>query len=363
MFVRHCNGRLGQREAEFVAHKFMKDSRPLDMSVIWNLPGFGPIPNGHAIPIKIRQYLQEGNDTTDWRSSDGKINKMEQPAYAVVDTQHLTSFLEQYVLDVQPSIENWLLQRIQHDDIASHTIREVLRLRPNSELLKLVMEILSFSILSQGYGSVVSNNVPGIKACDFGRMGRSVYEAYNRDSCDRPLPAMMSNQCDVAMLKVLKSREKSCIQMISDRVFKPKIKPWYELFLTFFVLFWNLDYIHQGAQKYIISKHGTSNEYQISNVVSSQIEQWDISFPILMQYWPPILRGFVPFQLAREDPTMLESEGPRLDGPAIEYVKKMSYLFDRMGPFQQPPPLTGHASTQHSMGIKWIVNLFKIAGA
>ena len=36
-----------------------------------------------------------------------------------------------------------------------------------------------------------------------------------------------------------------------------KIKAWYELFLIFFVLFWNLEYIHRGANDYVKSKKGT----------------------------------------------------------------------------------------------------------
>jgi len=123
-------------------------------------------------------------------------------------------------------------------------------------------------------------------------------------------------------------------------------------------------------------------------VVSSQIEKWDNSFPIIMQYWPAILRGFQPFQLARENPEELREKGPHvageeratLDAEGMKYVVEMSRIFDRMGSSKlhtiwctlkseltckvsTPPPLTGHASTQHSMGSKWIVELFKTAGA
>jgi hypothetical protein len=123
-------------------------------------------------------------------------------------------------------------------------------------------------------------------------------------------------------------------------------------------------------------------------VVSSQIEKWDNSFPIIMQYWPAILRGFQPFQLARENPEELREKGPHmageeratLDAEGMNYVVEMSRIFDRMGPSKlsiiwymlrsvltwkdlTSPPLTGHASTQHSMSSKWIVKLFKTAGA
>jgi hypothetical protein len=253
------NGRLGQREAEFVPYKFVGGIIVIEF--MWNLPGSGPIPNNYPLSANASRYLVKEHDATAsvWSTSNGQINSVEQPAYAVVDTARLIHVLERYFLDVQTPIEQWLFQRIQHDEIASRTYAEVMRLRQKgkgSDLLRLVMQIQCLSIVSQGYGTV-HNNIPGIQEVDHRRLGSSRYDAYNRDSCDCPLPTGMSNQIDVALLKGLKKLEKACVKEISKRVFKPKIKPWYELFLAFFVLFYNLDYIHHGAEKYIMSKTGT----------------------------------------------------------------------------------------------------------
>jgi len=253
------NGRLGQREAEFVPYKFIDGI--VSIEFMWNLPGSGLIPNSYPLSVNASRYFVKEHDATAsvWSTSNGQINSVEQPAYAVVDTARLILVLERYFLDGQIPIEQWLFQRIQHDDIASRTYEEVLRLRQKgkgSDLLHLVMQIQCLSIVSQGYGTV-HNNIPGIREVDHRRLGSSKYEAYNRNSCDRPLPTGMSNQIDVALLKGLKKLEKACVKEISKQVFKPKIKPWYELFLAFFVLFYNLDYIHHGAEKYIMSKTGT----------------------------------------------------------------------------------------------------------
>ncbi|KAF2712040.1 hypothetical protein K504DRAFT_371861 [Pleomassaria siparia CBS 279.74] len=366
MLGRHCNGRFRQDEVEFLPYSFVGSTR-YKMLVTWVLPGFGRIPSPHAVSLTVRQYLHEDCDTTAsiWRTSDGKIRRIEQPAYAVEDTVGLMALFQQYFLDIEPEIENLLFHRIQYDDIATLTYREVFRIRSKgSKLLRLVMQFQCTSILGQGYGEVLSNDIPGINEYNFQEMGLSAYAAYNRDSWARPLPVPITHQIDVALIKggVMKL-EKEIIKEMSSLIFKPKIKPWYELFLAFFVLFSNLHYIHSGAQDYISSKQGTSTEHQVSNVVTNQIAKWNQSFPILMQYWPAILRGFAPFQVAREQTELLYEDGPQLDSQSVEYVRTMSALFDRMGSIQHSPPLIGHASTQHSLDNPWVVQLFRVAGA
>jgi len=166
----------------------------------------------------------------------------------------------------------------------------------------------------------------------------------------------------VGLLKALKRLEKELIKILTDMIFKPKIKPWYELFLTFFVIFWNLDYIRQGATSYNNSKHGTSAGIQVRNVVANQIARWDMSYPILMQYWPAISRNFNPFTYTRENPgELLKQE--QMDAEGFKYWMRITEVFDRTGPSQHIPPLTGQAFTQYSLSSEWIVKLFKEMGA
>jgi hypothetical protein len=88
-------------------------------------------------------------------------------------------------------------------------------------------------------------------------LGSSDYEAYDRKAYDRPLPGAITHQMDVAAVKYLRKLEKLFVKELTTLIFKPKIKPWYELFLAFYVIFWNLKYIHHGAHDYIKSKNGT----------------------------------------------------------------------------------------------------------
>jgi hypothetical protein len=239
----------------------------LSMEIMWNLPGTGPI-QVPPMRITIGQYRPKrpllDAATNEWNTTQGRV-VVEQPPYAVYDTQSLIPLLERYIISLQPAVEQWIFTRVSHDEIALLTYQEVVRLRARlppgpHNLLDLCMRIQCLSVVSQGYGTVWSNDVPGILEYDYSKLGRSQYEAYDRNSRDRPLPGAINQQVDVAALKLLKKLETACHKLVNNKIFKPKIKPWYELFLALYVIFWNLEYIHRSAETYILSKNGTVSE-------------------------------------------------------------------------------------------------------
>jgi hypothetical protein len=194
-----------------------------------------------------------------WSTKEGDVCAIEQPAYAVYDTANLVSAFERHFGGLQLHIEDWIYSRIQNDEIAVHTYREVLRMQKvhGSKALGLAMRLQCLSVVSQGYGTVWTDNIPGIQEYDYRRFGTSDYEAYDRNSRDRPLPGAITHQMDVAAVKYLRKLEKEFVKELASLIFKPKIKPWYELFLTFYVIFWNLEYINGGAKGYMKAKNGT----------------------------------------------------------------------------------------------------------
>jgi hypothetical protein len=257
------NGREHQEEAEFLNYDWIHNSQLYEMEILWNLPGYGPIPNAQPLRIAFRPYAPTRGSldvaASVWSNKDGHMPSVEQPAYAIYDTANLVLAYERYFSSLQPAIEDWIFARIRQDEVAFHTYQEVVRMRGanGSKALDLAMRLQCLSVVSQGYGSVFSNNIPGIREYDYRRLGRSDYEAYDRNSCDRPLPGAITHQMDVAAVKYLRKLEKLFVKELAALIFKPKIKPWYELFLAFYVIFWNLEYIHHGAQDYIKSKNGT----------------------------------------------------------------------------------------------------------
>lgn len=261
--IRRCNGREQQEEAEFLGYDWKPGSQLWEMDILWNLPGYGRIPNAQPLRIAFRPYSPRRGSldtaTSVWTTKDGEVRAVEQPAYAIYDTANLVSAFERYFSSLQPHIEAWIFDRIQHDEIATLTYREVFRMRSvhGSRALDLAMRLQCLSVVSQGYGTVWSNNIPGIQEYDYSHLGRSDYEAYDRNSRDRPLPGAITHQMDVAAVKYLRKLERLFVKELASLIFKPKIKPWYELFLTFYVIFWNLEYINKGAKGYMKAKNGT----------------------------------------------------------------------------------------------------------
>ncbi|KAJ4369024.1 hypothetical protein N0V83_006106 [Neocucurbitaria cava] len=362
------NGREHQEEAEFLGYDWIHNSQLYEMEILWNLPGYGPIPNAQPLRITFRPYSPRRGSldvaASVWSNKQGEVRQLEQPAYAIYDTANLVPAFERYFSSLQPAIEEWIFTRIRQDEVAFLTYQEVIRMRSvkGSKALDLAMRLQCLSVVSQGYGSVWSNNIPGIREYDYRNLGRSDYEAYDRNSRDRPLPGAMTHQMDVAAVKYLGKLEKAFVKELAALIFKPKIKPWYELFLAFYVIFWNLEYIHHGAQDYIKSKNGTLVGEQVRNVVTTQIEKWEFAFPVLLYHWRCTLRGYSPFKLARENPEELCERG-HIDPEGFQYVLKIATMFDKSTPDRYQPPLTGFITSHWSMSSKWIKELFKEAGA
>lgn len=260
------NGREHQDEAEFLGYDWVHDSQLFEMEILWNLPGYGPIPHSQPLHVTYRSYSPRRGSldvaTSVWSNKEGEVKAVEQPALAIYDTANLVPAFERYFSSLQPAIEEWIFARIQQDEIASLTYTEVLRMRntKGSSALDLAMRLQCLSVVSQGYGSVW-NNIPGIRQYDYRSLGSSDYEAYDRKAYDRPLPGAITHQMDVAAVKYLRKLEKALVKELTTLIFKPKIKPWYELFLAFYVIFWNLEYIHHGAHDYIKSKNGTVSRH------------------------------------------------------------------------------------------------------
>jgi hypothetical protein len=203
------NGRECQEEAEFLKYNWVRNTQLYEMDILWNLPGYGPISNSQPIRVTICPYNQTRGlldvATSVWTNKTGQVNTVEQPAYAIYHTANLILAFECYFSSLQTGIEDWIFARTQQDKIATLTYKDVLRVRGSnrSKVLDLAMRLQCLSAVSQGYGSVWSNNITGIRGYDYRSLGSSDYEAYNRKRYDRPLPGAITHQMDFAAFQYL----------------------------------------------------------------------------------------------------------------------------------------------------------------
>lgn len=255
------------------------------MEIIWNLPDStltmpstgrsthrilrtsGPLAG--SITFQCREYEPEAfkdfNHTAYyWREGNAQ-RRIDLPPYAVQDINSLMIKLEQYLATNQRRIETWTVEYTKcHGNWPAYTTyREAIRQRDQSSsiLLDLALKLQCGAVASQGYGTVRSLN-KGMQDVDYTTYGFFGYEAYNRKRVDRPLPAAINHQMDVAILKLLQRLEQELLKRLKKIIPKSDVKPWYELFLTFFVLLFNLEYIDGSSERYISSKRQTVSKMQ-----------------------------------------------------------------------------------------------------
>ncbi|KAF2190760.1 hypothetical protein K469DRAFT_559243 [Zopfia rhizophila CBS 207.26] len=379
--VRHCNGRFSQSEAFFLSYSW-KDrlNPPHDMEIMWHLPGSRSKLITSPIPIKYREYHPEelkGLDPTSshWQNTAGTVRRVVQPPYAVSDTSSLVANVERYILESQPAIEAWIFDHARGNDLKLLTYAEAVRVRNEGNgLLRVALQMQCAAIVSQGYGTVWSPNIPGIRTYDYRQLGPCTYEAYNRDGPDRPLPQAIGHQMDVAILKYCGRLEKDLLKRLNETIFHKGIKPWYELYLTLFVMLSNLEYLHGGAERYIMSKRRTMLESQVDYVVRSQTEHWEYTAPLLHYLYQCILRGHVPLKMALENPEELRMQDGMLDDLGFRYFTRVATLLGENGKSLhyegaesrglltargRYPRMVSKLESSENPASKWIPQLFK----
>jgi hypothetical protein len=237
----------------------------LVMDIMWNAPGFGPLSEFPPLRINCREFypVSTGINSTNYffKNNKGDTVQLEQLPLAINDTASFQGQVEVYIFDRLRSTERLIFDRINHDEIAQLIYAEAVRMRAChknwSEILDLALQLQCLSVLSQGYGTVSSNHIQGMREYDYSTLGGSSYEAYDRKTYDRPLPPPINHAMDVALVNMLKRLEQRMHKLLPKIFMSPKVKPWYEFFVIFFILIWNMEYIRSGADEYIRSKTGT----------------------------------------------------------------------------------------------------------
>jgi hypothetical protein len=264
-----ANGRFDQDVVEFVHYKWTTvNNEPQTMKIDWMLPG-GSQPSLKQIDVSYREYITDQSDTTTIfiTSIDGRVQKIQSPAYAACDTATLLKTVESLILDTQPSVEGWVRNRYSSDPLKLMTFQEAVRYRDThkSGIISIALRMQCGAILSQGYGCVT--DPCWLEYVDFESYGKSEYEAYNR-GLERPLPQAINHQVDVAILKCINGWQRILLKELKTKIFvESGSKSWYEVFLACFVLLSNLEYIHFGANAYIKSKlHTVSPQHCHVNV-------------------------------------------------------------------------------------------------
>lgn len=180
------------------------------------------------------------------------------PPYVGDSPKNLREAVDSFLNNGMDNILAYIADATEYD-LSAMTLREAIRWNKEhgSEAIDLALRIRCASFCSQGWGSIVGSESLGIEAVDFNIKGACGYNAYDR-GLDTPLPLSIDHQFDVALLLTIKEHQVKVLKLLSKMIFPPKGRkpPWYEIFLTIFVLISNLEYVHGGSLSfYLAQKH------------------------------------------------------------------------------------------------------------
>jgi hypothetical protein len=232
-----------QREVAFVDYLWADNSSPSKrIEIRWNLPGDRPV-DLPLMSMTCKKFVPSTNDTHHITFNAGsEIITIELPPYAGDDTGSIQAAVEDLLDHSAPAVLDYILADTT-DELMSSTLREAVRFarEHNSRAIELALRIRCASFCSQGWGSVTGSESLGIRTVDFNERGKCGYAAYDRGE-DKPLPLSMDHQLDVALLLAIKRYQKELLGKLDKMIFGKARKPWYDIFLTVFVLLSNLEY-------------------------------------------------------------------------------------------------------------------------
>ncbi|KAH9205161.1 hypothetical protein DL95DRAFT_470843 [Leptodontidium sp. 2 PMI_412] len=239
---RHGNGNFGQRDVAFVDYFWLdKNALSKNLEIRWSLPSGRSI-DLPLLKVTCKEFVPTTNDThyITW-NVDKEVITIELPPFAGDDTDSLKSEVGAFLDKSMTKTLEYILHDTT-DEIALSTLREAIRFNEehHSLTIDLALRIRCASFCSQGWGSISGAESLGIKAVDFNEHGKSGYAAYDR-GLDKPLPLSIDHQLDVALLLTIKEYKQKLLQQLSKMIFSKTKRPWYEIFLTVFVLLSNFE--------------------------------------------------------------------------------------------------------------------------
>lgn len=183
--------------------------------------------------------LSDGDIIAETWQVDGRVTTVELPRFACADKKKLYKIVEEMVERNRAAVEEKIGQNMT-DPLAHATLDEAYRYvqhAQNSEMIKLALRIRSTAVFSQGWGSIVGTETLGTPKVDNAADGFGT----------RPIPPALSHQLDVVFIKMMERDEQRLLKELRKAIFRKIPKPWYEIFLAYFVIMSHLKFIHGEA--------------------------------------------------------------------------------------------------------------------
>ncbi|KAI9893442.1 MAG: hypothetical protein M1814_006739 [Vezdaea aestivalis] len=384
--ARPGNARFGQIHVDHL--KYNWDSSAPGTSNIelhWTIPG-ASAPFSTPIRLAVRRFVPSLSETetyTTWSIGSAPVS-LSLPPFAVASPNDLTNPMTALLKAAQPELEAHFLSNL-FSPILQATFLEAQRNRSTfeSSSLRHAFQILSGSLLSQGWGALSGPDTLGISRPSPFHLAPSPqdirYEKYLALSLPstRLIPEAIDHALDVSILRHLRALHKPLFKALRDRIFPtttstktptasppPSQPAWYEVFLTLFVLLSNLEYISASAAAYLASQRGTDTERAAQKVVDAMQDEWSASAGNLLAHFAGALRGAAPFRARDENDSALDGCDQKARAFVVGLAARLR-LCEGFSETNPNPNLHQDADVEDVEQIqlpgKWTASLFKLA--
>jgi hypothetical protein len=210
--------------------------------------------------MTYKEFIPRSKDThyITWNVGN-QVIAVKLPPYAADKPTRLQEAVNSFLDEGIDGILSCIINTTEFN-LSAITLREAIRWNKEhgSESFDLALWIRCASFCSQGWGSLVGSESLGIEVVDFNAKGTTGYAAYDR-GFDIPLPLLIDHQFDVALLLTIKEYQDRVLKLLYKMIFRPERcrPPWYEIFLTIFVLVSNLEYVHGVSLSFYLAQKST----------------------------------------------------------------------------------------------------------
>ncbi|EKG18551.1 hypothetical protein MPH_04190 [Macrophomina phaseolina MS6] len=321
--VRHGNSKFGQDRACFRDYRWIIGEQST-IEIRWTLPGNIPveIPNFKLPCTKFDPSQEKGDLIAEEWQVKGSVTVVELPPYACGSDRELYQIVHAMVDSSRGTVEKRMVDNIS-DELAHATFQEAHRYSRahDSDMVKLALRICSTATFCQGWGSIVGTETLGTTNVDNGAAGY----------CGtKPISPALCHQIDVVFVNLMQQDERKLVKELKTAIFQKRPKPWYEIFLTYFVIMWHLKFIHGEAIGFMNCRKRTDSAKQVSEFINRMAAEWHHSASNMLYHFRYVLRGFLPFQTARKDMEAVRTE-VGLGHDAVPYMEKVVGFLNEKG--------------------------------
>lgn len=308
------DGDNGNVRAVLPNYQWVPDGRAKLIELNWPFRS-SPV-NSPSLVIECEEFQPNKEVVSEEYVAGGLICKVKLPPWACRNIAMARTNIEDFMVACQSLLEYEILDSLT-DPILLLMWDEVKRysVAHDSQLLTRALQIYAGAMLNSRYPTSNGTNVFGVE--------EPMHTPHFFEKL--PLPPQLTFQIQTMIGLVMIEDQKQVLKDLKARVFaKDRIRHWYEVFLTIFVLLATIEWVFQVQIRFLKAKQGVSDRLftNISYATQHMLDEWEASAFNLIGHFRCVMNGEVPFtQSWDDDADNLRRTG--LDAQAVAFIRNI----------------------------------------